>query len=222
MFTFALPLSSGPLKRSVPQGHLETLLKHSAPQCPLSRPSSETLLEERGAIMVVALVVMSALIMMGSLAMMITVTETNISRNLRMAKEAFYVADGGYPLAVAIIEEVMNQVPCSSSRVTVDEHLPNEVMDYYRDNVLLNDYKGDSPENSPDITTSFLTHTLSIDIDRTHTSVLYGGAAAFGAGGENIGVGGGACKKILFEITSEGRMKGGALSRVITVYRKIL
>ncbi|MBE9542759.1 MAG: pilus assembly PilX N-terminal domain-containing protein, partial [Proteobacteria bacterium] len=48
---------------------------------------------ERGAILVVALVLMIALIMMGSLAVMITITERNISRNHKMAKEAFYLAD---------------------------------------------------------------------------------------------------------------------------------
>ncbi|MBW1856631.1 MAG: hypothetical protein JRJ00_18635, partial [Deltaproteobacteria bacterium] len=34
--------------------------------------------------------------------------------------------------------------------------------------------------------------------------------------------GGKASKKVLFEIASQGRMRSGALSRVVTVYRGIL
>jgi len=179
-------------------------------------------LKEKGAILVVALVVMIALIMMGSLAIMITITESNISRNHRMAKEAFYVADGGYPLAVEIIEEIISNKALWYSGFTIDKSLTNEVMDYYQGDASLNDKDRDSPRSSPDIKTTLLKHSLSMDIDRTHTTLLYGGSAEFGSGGESIGVGGRASKKVLFEINSQGRVKSGALSNVITVYRNIL
>jgi Tfp pilus assembly protein PilX len=178
--------------------------------------------KERGAILVVTLVVIIALIMMGSLAIMITVTESNISRNHKMAKEVFYMADGGYPLAVKIIEDIMSNKTASYAGFVIEENLTNEVMDYHQDDTSLNDKDEDSPNNSPDITTTLLQQTLNIDIDRTNTTLIYGGSAEFGAGGENIGVGGKASKKVLFEIASQGRMRSGALSRVVTVYRGIL
>ena len=96
------------------------------------------------------------------------------------------------------------------------------MMDYHQDDTSLNDKDEDSPNNSPDITTALLQQTLNIDIDRTNTTLIYGGSAEFGAGGENISVGGKASKKVLFEIASQGRMRSGALSRVVTVYRGIL
>jgi Tfp pilus assembly protein PilX len=182
----------------------------------------ESRYEEKGAILVVALVVMIALIMMGSLAVMITVTESNISRNHRMAKETFYVADGGYPLAVKIIEDIINNKGKSYSGFSIDEHLINEVMDYYLSDTSLNDKGKDSPRSSPDIKTTLLKQSLNIDIDRTHTILLYGGSAEFGSGGESIGTGGKASKKVLYEINSEGRVKSGALSNVVTIYRNIL
>ena len=46
--------------------------------------------------------------------------------------------------------------------------------------------------------------------------------AEFGSGGENVVFGGKASKKVLFEINSQGRVKSGALSNVITIYRNIL
>ena len=178
--------------------------------------------KERGVILVVVLVLMIALIMMGSLAIMITVTESNISRNHRMAKEAFYVADSGYPLAVKIIEDIISNKTVSYSGFIINEHLTNEVMDYYQDNTSLNDKDRDSPRSSPDIKTTLLKQSLNIDIDRTHTSLLYGGSAEFGSGGESIGTGGKTSKKVLYEINSEGRVKSGALSNVITVYRNVI
>ena len=177
--------------------------------------------EESGAILVVTLVVIIALIMMGSLAIMITVTESNISRNHRMAKEVFYMADGGHPLAVKIIEDMMSNKTASYSGFIIENNLANEVMDYHQGDTSLNDKDEDSPHNSPDITTTLLQQTLTIDIDRTSTTLVYGGSAEFGAGSEGIGAGGKASKKVLFKITSQGRMRSGALSRVVTVYRGI-
>lgn len=178
--------------------------------------------EERGAIMVVALVLMMALIMMGSLAVMITMTERNISRNHKMAKEAFYLADSGYPLAVKIIHDITQGNMAFYPGFIVEGNLGNEVMDYFKDDTDLNDKDADSPRNAPDIQANLLKQSVRIDIDRTSTTLLYGGSAEFGSGGEGAGFGGSASKKMLFEITSQGRVQGGALSHVIAVYRSIL
>lgn len=178
--------------------------------------------KERGAILVLTLVVMIALIMMGSLAIMITVTESNISRNHRMAKEVFYVADGGHPLAVRVIKDIMSSKTASYPGFVIDNSLAHEVMSYHKEDTILNDKDEDSPRASPDITTTLLQQTLTIDIDRTSTTLVFGGSAEFGAGGESVGAGGKASKKVLFEIASQGRMRNGALSRVVTVYRGIL
>lgn len=178
--------------------------------------------KERGAILVVALVLMIALIMMGSLAVMITITERNISRNHKMAKEAFYLADSGYPLAIKIIDDITHSNEAFYPGFIVEGNLGNEVMDYYKGDANLNDKDTDSPRNSPDIKSTLLKQSISIDIDRTSTTLLYGGSAEFGSGGEGAGFGGKASKKMLFKINSQGRVQGGALSNVITVYRNVL
>ena len=176
--------------------------------------------KEGGAVLVIALVLTVALALMGSLAIMLTITESNISRNHKMAKEAFYLSDAGHPLAVKVIEELTRGEKNTYPGFTVEENLGNEIMAYYQGDTSLNDKESDSPEESPDIKTTLLQQSLSIDVDRTHTTLLSGGSAEFASGGEGIGFGG-ASKRVLFEVNCEGRMKNGAVAHVITVYRSI-
>jgi hypothetical protein len=152
---------------------------------------------ERGALVVTALVIMVALLILGSLTTMIVVAERNISRNHKMAKSVFYLADGGYPLAVTVIEDITRGTGAPYPDFTIAENLKNEVMDYHQDTPSLND-------------------------DRTHTALVYGGSAEFASGGEGIGFGGGASKKLLFEITTEGSLQESACANVVTVYRSVL
>jgi hypothetical protein len=179
---------------------------------------------ERGALVITALVIMLALLVLGSLTTMIVVAERNISRNHKMAKNVFYLADGGHPLAVTVIEDITRGttgIPYPG--FTIAENLKNEVMDYHQDSTSLNDKHLDSPRNAPDVKGNLREgQALSIDIDRTHTTLVYGGSAEFASGGEGIGFGGGASKKLLFEITTEGNLQGNACANVVTVYRSVL
>jgi len=179
---------------------------------------------ERGALVVTALVIMVALLVLGSLTTMIVVAERNISRNHKMAKNVFYLADSGYPLAVKIIEDITRSTTGTHyPGFTIAANLLNEVMDYHRDTTSLNDRHLDSPRNAPDVNgTLWRKEALRIDIDRTHTTLITGGSAEFASGGEGIGFGGGASKKLLFEINSQGSLQGSACANVITVYRCVL
>jgi Tfp pilus assembly protein PilX len=178
--------------------------------------------KERGALVVTALVIMLVLLVLGSLTTMIVVTERNISRNHKMAKDVFYLADGGHPLAVKVIENITCGTGDPYPGFTIAENLKNEVMDYHQDNTSLNDKHLDSPRNAPDIKGNLWGQAVRIDIDRTHTALLYGGSAEFASGGEGIGFGGGASKKLLFEINSQGSLQGSACANVVTVYRSVL
>jgi len=176
---------------------------------------------ERGALIVTVLVIIAALLLIGSLVISIVVTERNISRNHKMAKDAFYLADAGYPVAVSIIEAIAHQGEGVLQGLSTEPNLKNEVMDYYRDNASLNDSMRDSPEVSPDIRSSLFNQSLLIDVDRTDATLLGGGSAEFGSGSEGIGFGGGGSKKILFTIRSRGCLNTGACSQVITTHRSI-
>ena len=177
---------------------------------------------ERGALVVTALLLMLALVIIGSLTIMITVTERYISRNHKMAKEVFYVADGGFPLAVNVIEDMISFREENYRNFSIAGNLKNEVMNYHQETETLNDRLLDSPKNSPDIQGTLGNHVVRIDIDRLCTDHLFGGSVEFAAGSEGIGLGSVTSKKLLFEISSEGQVQGGAISTIITTYRKIL
>ena len=178
--------------------------------------------KERGALVVTSLLLMLALVIIGALTIMITVTERYISRNHKMAKEVFYVADGGYPLAVNVIEDMVSSREGDYRNFSIAGNLKNEVMDYHQETATLNDRLIDSPRNSPDIQGTLGNHALRIDIDRLCTDHLFGGSVEFAAGSEGIGLGSMATKKLLFEISSEGYVQSGAISTIVTTYRSVL
>jgi hypothetical protein len=171
--------------------------------------------------MVTVMVIIAALLLLGSLAIAIVVTDRNISRNQRMVKDAFYLADGGHPLAVSIIEDIAQEGTATVQGFSADPHLKNEVMDYYPDNASLNDRLTDSPERSPDIRGNLFNQPLTIDVDRTSAVLLGGGSAEFASAGEGTGFGGEGSKKILFSVRSKGCLRAGACSQVVSEYRSI-
>ncbi len=176
---------------------------------------------QAGTLMVTVMVIIAALLLLGSLAIAIVVTDRNISRNQRMLKDAFYLADGGYPLAVSIIEDIAREGTATVQGFSADPHLKNEVMDYYPDNASLNDRLTDSPETSPDIRGNLFNQPLTIDVDRTSAVLLGGGSAEFASAGEGTGFGGVGSKKILFSIRGRGCLRAGACSQVVSEYRSV-
>ena len=178
--------------------------------------------KQRGAVVVTSLILMLVLIVIGTLTIMLTVTERFISRNHKMAKDVFYVADAGHPLAVKVIEDILLSRADNYQNFTLEGNLKNELMNYHRDSSTLNDRLLDSPRHLPDIRGTLGSRSVHIDIDRLNTALLYGGSAEFAAGGQGIGLGGRASRKVLFEISSEGSMQPGATATIVTTYRKIL
>ena len=61
--------------------------------------------KEEGAIMVIAVFITLALVVVGSLATMLTNVELDIARNDRFGKEAFFVTDAGIPIAGKVIRD---------------------------------------------------------------------------------------------------------------------
>ena len=97
---------------------------------------------EEGAIIVVAVFVILALVMVGSLSSMLTNIERDISRNDKMGKEAFFIADAGTPISTKILAEmILNEgidysdpsyYEYQSAGIYFDSHIfINEVRNYY-------------------------------------------------------------------------------------------
>jgi Tfp pilus assembly protein PilX len=182
--------------------------------------------DERGAVLAIALLIMIALALIGAAAMITSTMELDIARNERLAKESFYMADGGTSLAPIIIEEAIETraLPVIGG-ITINADLMSE---------LLGATETDSPEpdKNPDLRMQINNKDITVDIDRIATQVLAGGAAEFAGGYEGIG-GGGASGgiAIFYRVDSYGgkitRKNDGTevylnKSAVETYYRKVV
>jgi Tfp pilus assembly protein PilX len=185
------------------------------------RKLKQFLRDERGAVLAIALLIMIALALIGAAAMITSTMELDIARNERLAKESFYMADGGTSLAPIIIEEAVETraLPNIAGIEIKDNNLMFELMGYTTNN----DKDTDNPNNNPDIYTEVNNKDINIDVDRVATQVLAGGAAEFAGGYEGIG-GGGASGgiAIFYRVDSQGSSAGTSRALIETYYRKVV
>ena len=187
---------------------------------------------ERGAVIVVAIFVVLALVVVGSLAAMVTNVELDISRNDKMGKEAFFVADSGSPISTKILGEMILNEGIDYSDPSYYEYQEagiffdsyvfiNEVRNYYDPETEpeLNDKLIDSPDNMPDITAAVSGKALDIDVDWRHRKSGAGGSLLFAMGYEGVGADrshGGV--KIYYDIYARGRVSSRTDAEIKTVY----
>ena len=178
--------------------------------------------KEDGAIMVIAVFITLALVVVGSLATMLTNVELDIARNDRFGKEAFFVTDAGIPIAGKVIRDAsMNEgvEPSDYPSITIDSKLLNEIRNYYAGNASENDKHDDSPNDYPDLYTTVADRDLNVDIDWRVKKVGAGGSLLFAMGYEGIGADrshGGV--KFYYDIYSIGEAPGNVDSRIGAVY----
>ena len=176
--------------------------------------------KEEGAVIVVAVFVTLALVVVGSLASMLTHIELDISRNDRLGKEAFFVADAGVPISTEVIEDIIfNEEIPSYSGFNFNSNFLNEVRNYYEDDSNLNDRNSDTPDSDPDIETTVLNKALTIDIDWRMRKAGAGGSLLFAMGYEGIGADrshGGV--KIFYNIDTKGEVSGNTTAEIESVY----
>ena len=188
---------------------------------------------ERGVVLVFALVIMLVLTIIGSSATMTSQVDLKISGNTKVIRTSFYVADGGIMLSPKVI-----------SRILTDRALPTALQtpllaydDYAaavgEDPVLLKKIMGfgmDSAYQSADDSTTDISMdqgtlgNMAIDITRTATHYLSGGGVEFAAGTEGVGVGGAASAAIIYKLDSWGTVGTApktTSSNIVAQYRKV-
>ena len=178
--------------------------------------------KEEGMVLIVAVFITLALVVVGSLASMLTNVELDIASNDRFGKEAFFVADAGTPISTRVLKDmILNEGinPSNYPGVTFETNLLNEVRNYYEDDTGLNDKDIDSPENNPDIETTVLGRELDIDVDWRLRKAGAGGSLLFAMGYEGIGADrshGGV--KIYYDVKAKGKVSGNTTAKISTVY----
>ena len=177
---------------------------------------------EEGAVLVVAVFITLALVVLGSLASLMTDVELDIARNDRFGKEAFFIADAGMPFSERIIRDTaLNEGvnPSDYPGITIDTSLLNEVRNYYEGNTSLNDKSVDTPSHNPDLQSTVAGRNVTVDIDWRVKKVGPGGSLLFAMGYEGIGADrshGGV--KFYYDIESLGRAPGNVTSRLGATY----
>jgi len=188
---------------------------------------------EKGMALIIALLVTSALVVVGSFSMVITNTELDIAKNDRFGKEAFFIADAGTPISTKILSDMILNEGIDYSEFEdkgkykdfdyddIDYYLLNEVRNYH-DPALeqdLNDKLVDSPDNMPDITATVSNKNVTIDVDWRYRMSGFGSSLLFAMGYEGVGVDrshGGV--KTYYDIEAKGKVFKNIVAEIGSVY----
>ena len=140
---------------------------------------------QRGAVLLVTMMILLILTVMGIAAISTTTTEIRIAGNAKLQNTVFYGADGGGRIAIPILKSSLDNRVVPAGPV-LDSNLINEI-----EGITPNDGATDDPVNSPDIQMVVGGVTVGVDIDRleSHGAFSAGGAIEFASGYEGIGVG---------------------------------
>jgi hypothetical protein len=199
----------------------------------LKRFLSRMVGNDRGVVLVFALVLMLVLTIIGSSATMTSQVDLKISGNTKVIRTSFYVADGGIMLSPKVIGRIITDRALPSASQT-----PLLAYDDYaavgEDPVLLKKIMGFAMDNayqSADASTTDISMdqgtlgNMAIDITRMATQYLSGGGVEFAAGTEGVGVGGAASAAIIYNLASRGTVGTSPKtteSNIVARYRKVV
>jgi hypothetical protein len=177
---------------------------------------------ERGVVLVFALVLMLVLTIIGSSATMTSQIDLKISGNTKVIRTSFYVADGGIMMAPKVI-----------GRIITDRALPDlaatPMLTYDTDN-LLEKIMGYIDDDDPGTDTTDIVMNqgtlgnLAVDVSRAGTQYLSGGGVEFAAGTEGVGVASAASAAIIYNLASRGTVGTSPRtteSDIVAQYRKV-
>ena len=177
---------------------------------------------ERGMVLVFALVIMLVLTIIGSSATMTSQVDLKISGNTKVIRTSFYVADGGIMMAPKVISRIITDraLPAASDTpmITYDvDNLLDKIMGYIEDD--------DPGTDTTDIVMNQGTlGNLTVDVSRAGTQYLSGGGVEFAAGTEGVGVGGASSAAIIYNLASRGTVGTAPRtteSDIVAQYRKV-
>ena len=176
---------------------------------------------ERGAVLVVALIIMGILMVIGTVITMTTSLELNIAGNEKMAKTAFYQAEDGRILASSVLQSAAWGTDlCSSDYFEGNQDIIigdcNFMMEAPNDPDTPSTIDPDHRDQTADLQLTDSTGVL-VDIDKISTQTLPGGSAEFGTGYEGAGKTGSVM--VMSEINSISGTSGGASSQIRVEYR---
>ncbi len=199
----------------------------------LKRFLSRMVGNDRGVVLIFALVLMLVLTIIGSSATMTSQVDLKISGNTKVIRTSFYVADGGIMLSPKVISRIITDralpTALQTPLITYDDWekvvgedpvLLKKIMGFAMDS----DYQ-DADEITADITVDQATlGSMAVDLTRVATRYLSGGGVEFASGTEGVGVGGAASAAIIYRLDSWGTVgtaPKSTSSNIVALYRKV-
>jgi hypothetical protein len=215
-------------EETVEHKRIITKIKNFSPKRFLNRMVGN----DRGVVLVFALVLMLVLTIIGSSATMTSQVDLKISGNTKVIRTSFYVADGGIMMTPKVISRIITDRALPSAAETPlisydnyaqageDPVLLKKIMGFAMDN----DYQTNDA-NTTDISMDQGTlGSMTINVTRAATHYLSGGGVEFAAGTEGVGVGGAASAAIIYNLASRGTVgtpNKTTESDIVAQYRKV-
>jgi hypothetical protein len=173
-----------------------------------------TLNNEEGSMMVIALLVLVILTLIGVTTATTARVEVQIAGNERFHKIAFHLADSGTMVAPKVISTCLESA--SEENLTGVTYLGTSGT-FYRE------LMGYTPHDADrDLRFPLSGYTVDVDVRRIGQVNLAGRGSEFASGAEGVGVGSTGGVAILYEIDSQAPGPSASLSNVSAIYRKIV
>jgi Tfp pilus assembly protein PilX len=170
---------------------------------------------EKGAALIVALVITGLLMVIGTAIVMTSTIELNIARNEKAAQTAFYRSENGRVIAAEVTESAAWGIEYNDN----DNFEGNtDIIIADGDFIMESNNDADTPPANPDL---HMTGSLAadVDIDKLSTQPLPGSAAKFGTGYEGAGKMGSV--QIICRVNSFGSGSDSASAHIRTDYRLV-
>lgn len=184
------------------------------------------ILNERGSVLLVSLLILLVLSLIGIQALNTTVIELAITTNDRTYKEALNAADGGNFVAIKVVSQALNEsasptldalstLEYIANDGTIDSNPPNPDS-FYRELIGVDNYENGADLRFPISPTA----NASVDVQRLQVINMAGGGAEFASSYSGVGVSG--PKGTIYGVRTTATAPNNATSRVYVQYMKAL
>ena len=178
---------------------------------------------ERGFLLVTAMVVLLLLMLIGIGAMRTSSIEVLIAGNDKFHKEAFYSADSGAyltPILLTLARDA-GADPAAGPQITlwgIDGTSPSDGTRFYNETM---GFVEDATALDPDFRVQVGLMPVDVDIAHTGSHQQVGGGAEFGMGAAGVGAGSAAGVWIGYTLTATGQAPKNSVSIVSASYRYV-
>lgn len=171
---------------------------------------------ERGSVLIVALLILIFLTLLGIASTTTTEIEIQLAGNERFHKVAFYNTDSGVYTSPEIIYRSLEDGAQPSLAGRPVEYLEAGADTFFREMMGYDAY-----DTQKDLRLTIGDETADIDVKRVRQAQVVGGGAEFGSAGEGVGSGSAGGVAIIYSIDSLGTGPSSSQASIVGEYRYV-